>query len=286
MTDKIDEIMDSLKQVYMKDKENIPDQCLMADQVSGYAFGELGPDDSEKVKEHLKSCRFCLDLFMDIKMADEEAAKLNDQKVDVLPGLQKAIDKGKKPSASYFQKIVDVISDFLSDGVGFKQIATVTTLVLVLFVGIYVTKDVSPISYSIEIRLQGKILTGFRGSQPEYKEVMVEPGGELNSGDYFRIQTKIDKNAFVYVVTQDSLENIHALEKGIVRGGEYFFLPEANEWYQLDKNTGTEKIYLLALENKIADLCNRIENLKAGGIDTIKKVFPEATIQSFSFEHK
>jgi len=278
--------MDSLKQVYMKDKENIPDQCLMADQVSGYAFGELGPDDSEKVKEHLKSCRFCLDLFMDIKMADEEAAKLNDQKVDVLPGLQKAIDKGKKPSASYFQKIVDVISDFLSDGVGFKQIATVTTLVLVLFVGIYVTKDVSPISYSIEIRLQGKILTGFRGSQPEYKEVMVEPGGELNSGDYFRIQTKIDKNAFVYVVTQDSLENIHALEKGIVRGGEYFFLPEANEWYQLDKNTGTEKIYLLALENKIADLYNRIENLKAGGIDTIKKVFPEATIQSFSFEHK
>jgi hypothetical protein len=281
-----DEIMDNLKQVYMKDKENIPDECPMADQVSGYAFGELSPDESGKVKEHLKSCRFCLDLFMDIRMADEEATKLKDQKVEVLPGLQKAIDKSKKSSDPPFKKIVEVISDFFSGGIGYKQIAAVATLVLVLFVGIYVTRDVGPISYSIQIRLQGKIKTEFRSGQPEYKEVMIEPGGELNSSDYFRIQTKIDKKAYVYIVFQDSSGNIQTFEKGYVRGGEDFFLPEANEWYQLDDNTGTEKIYLIALKKKVDDLNNRIETLKAGGIDAIKKIFPEATIQSFSFEHK
>ena len=108
-----DEIMDSLKQAFMKDKENIVDECQMADQTTAYAFGELGPEESAKVKDHLTTCRYCLDLYMDIRMAEENA---KDEKVEVLPELQRAIDRGKKPAVSPFQKIGAAISDFFEKG--------------------------------------------------------------------------------------------------------------------------------------------------------------------------
>lgn len=276
-----DKIMDSLRKAFMKDKENIVDECPMADKTSAYAFGELGPEESGKVKDHLNSCRYCLDLYMDIRMAEEDA---KDEKVEVLPGLQSAIDRGKKPAASPLQKIGVTISDLFGKGFSIKPVAAFATVVLLIIGGVYVLRDSTP--YNIEIMLHGKTQIGFRGGKPEYNEFQIEPGGEMKSGDYFRFQTKIDKDAYVYVVFQDSSGNIESLEKGYISGGKGFFLPDGNKWYHLDKNTGTEKLYLLASKNKFEDFGKRIEDLKSGGIETIGKVFQEATIQSFSFEHR
>ncbi|MFH2044777.1 MAG: DUF4384 domain-containing protein [Pseudomonadota bacterium] len=277
-----DKIMDSLRQAFMKDKENIVDECHMADQTSAYAFGELGPEESGKVKDHLNTCRYCLDLFMDIRMAEEEA---KDEKVEVLPRLQSAIDKDKKPVVSILQKIGAAISDFFGKGFSLKPVAAFATVLLILG-GIYMLQDKSGSPYAIQIMLQGRTQSGFRGGQPEYNEFQVKPGGEMKSGDYFRFQTKIDKDAYVYVVFQDSSGSIESLEKGLIAGGKDFFLPDGNKWYHLDKNTGTEKLYLLASKNKIEDFAKRIEDLKSGGIETIGKIFPKATVQSFSFEHQ
>lgn len=282
-----DEFMDSLKQAFMKDKENIADGCQMEDQTTDYAFGELGPEESDKVKEHLKTCRYCLDMYMDIRMAVENA---KDEKVEVLPELQRAIDKGKKPAVSPFQKISDAISDFFVKGFSLRPVAAFATIVLLILGGIYALRDDSDLPpgtpYAIQIMLQGKTQSGFRGGQPEYNEFQVEPGGAMKSDDYFRFQTKIDKDAYVYVVFQDSSGSIESLEKGFIAGGKDFFLPDADKWYHLDKNTGTEKLYLLASKNKIEDFTKRINDLKNGGMDTIGNIFPKATIQSFSFEHQ
>jgi hypothetical protein len=282
-----DEMMDSLRQAFMKDKENIVDECQMVDQTTAYAFGELGPEESDKVKEHLKTCRHCLDLYMDLRMAEENA---KDEKVEVLPGLQRAINKGKKPAVSPFQKISDAVSDFFGKGFSLRPVAAFATVVLLIIGGIYALRDNPDISpgtpYAIQIMLQGKTQIGFRGGQPEYKEFQVEPGGAMKSDDYFRFQTKIDKDAYVYVVFQDSSGSIESLEKGFIAGGKDFILPDGDKWYHLDKNTGTEKLYLLASKNKIEDFKKRINDLKSGGIETIGKVFPKATIQSFSFEHQ
>ena len=70
MTDKM---IDSLKEAFMNDKKNMVDDCQMADKISSYAFGELGPKESAVVKEHLTTCRSCLDLYMDLRMAEEDA---------------------------------------------------------------------------------------------------------------------------------------------------------------------------------------------------------------------
>ena len=175
-----DEIMDSLRQAFMKDKENIVDECQMVDQTTAYAFGEFGPEESDKAKEHLKTCRYCLDLYMDIRMAEDNA---KNEKVEVLPELQRAIDRGKKPAVSPLQKIGAAISDFFEKGFSFKPVVAFATIVLLTLGGIYVLRDNSGLPpgtpYAIQIMLQGRTQSGFRGGQPEYKEFQVEPGGTM-----------------------------------------------------------------------------------------------------------
>ncbi|GAB6906665.1 hypothetical protein DESC_40091 [Desulfosarcina cetonica] len=283
-----DEFIESLRQAYMQDNDNIPDECPMADRVTDYAFGELGTEDTEKVREHLKSCRHCLDLYMDIKVSEEEAEQTNDQKVEVLPGLQKVIDKGKKPAVSPWQKISDAISSFFGDGFGFKPVATFAAIVLVMVIGFYVMREAPTVKtpYAIQIMMQGRTQTGFRGGQPEYKEFQVESGGQIMSGDYFRFQVTIDDDAYVYVIFQDSSGAIQSMEPGFVAGGKELTLPAGDQWFHLDDNTGTEKLYLLASKDQIAGFASKVEKLKQDGIGTIEKVFPETTVKTFSFDHR
>jgi hypothetical protein len=259
----------------------------MADQISEFAFGEIDPEKSKEAEEHLKSCRSCLDLFMDIRMAQEDAEQVIDEKVEVLPGLKKALNKGKKPSVSIWQKMSDMLSGFFSGGFTLKPIATFATVAMVMILGFYLMQDGTDKNpYAIEIMMQGRTKVGFRAGQPEYKEFKVDPGGIMNSGDYFRFQATIDDDAFIYVIFQDSSGSIHLMEKGHITKGTELFLPDGNRWYHLDDNTGVERLYLLASKKQIDGFTNRIEKLKKDGIDAIEKVFPDATVKGFSCEHR
>ena len=282
-----DELVESLRQAYMQDKDNIPDECSMADLVIDYAFGELDAEEGEKVRAHLKTCRHCLDLYMDLKVSEEEAEQAKDQAIEILPGLQKAIDKGKKPTVSPWQKISDAISDFFGAGFGFKPVATFAAVLMVMVLGFYIMRDTtSHAPYAIQIMMQGRTQTGFRGGQPVFKEFQVEQGGPISSGDYFRFQVKIDGDAHVYVIFQDSSGNIQTMESGFVAGGTELSLPDGDQWFHLDDNTGIEKLFLVVSEDRIAGFTGKIEELKRDGIDTIEIVFPDTTIKKFIFQHQ
>ncbi len=57
-------------------------------------------------------------------------------------------------------------------------------------------------------------------------------------------------------------------------------------WYQLGENKGNEKLYLVVSTEKINDFGQRLDDLKAKGIDNIEKVFQEATVKGFIFEYR
>ena len=283
----IDENLEDLKKAFMSDKTNSEEPCSMADQVTDYAFGELNTDEGLKVREHIQTCRHCLELYMDIRLAEEETNQVQNEKVEVLPGLQKAIDKSKKPEASFLGKLGNLISGFFAGGINFKPVAVFATLFIVLSVGIYMIQDISPNDpYAVDIILQGKTPIGFRGGLTEYKEFEVQSGGALESGDLFRFQFKIDDDAYLYIVFHDSLGNIRSLEKGFVLGETDIFLPDETNWYQLGENKGTEKLYLVVSREKINDFDRRVDELKFKGIGSIETVFQEATVKGFVFEHR
>ena len=138
----------------------------------------------------------------------------------------------------------------------------------------------------IQILMHGRTQIGFRGGQPEYKDFKVEQGGTIQSGDYFRFQAKVDKPAHIYVVFQDSAGKIDSMEKGSVPGGQDFFLPDGDKWFQLDKVTGTERLFMLASEKQIDNFTQKMDVLRQEGIDKINQIFPRAKIQPFSFVHQ
>jgi hypothetical protein len=188
---------------------------------------------------------------------------------------------------SIWQKISEMFSNFFSDGFTLKPIATFATVAMVMILGFFLMQDGGDKTpYTIEIMMHGRTSVGFRAGQPEYKEFKVDPGGIMNSGDYFRFQATIDDDAFIYVIFQDSSGSIHSMEKGHITKGTELFLPDGNRWYHLDDNTGVERLYLLASTKQIDGFSNRIDKLKKDGIDAIEKVFPDATVKGFSFEHR
>jgi hypothetical protein len=281
----IEENFEGLKKAFMENKTNADDPCPMADHVTDYAFGELDAEEGLKVRQHIQTCRQCLELYMDIRLAEEESQKSN--KVEVLPGLQKAIDKSKKPKVSPLGKVGKMISDVFAGGINFKPVAVLASLALIIFVGIFVMQDISPNDpYAVEIILQGKTPIGLRGGQQEYKEFEIQPGGAMESGDLFRFQFKIDGDAYIYVVFQDSSGDIQSMEKGFISGETDIFLPDETNWYQLGENKGTERLYLVVARNKINDFEHRVYELKVKGINSIERVFQEATVKGFVFEHR
>jgi hypothetical protein len=69
--------------------------------------------------------------------AQEDAVQVKNERVEILPGLKRAIDKGKKPSGSIWQKITDAISGFFSGGFTLKPIATFATVAMVMILGFF-----------------------------------------------------------------------------------------------------------------------------------------------------
>jgi hypothetical protein len=281
-----DKTIESLKEAFMKDKENIPDDCEMADKVTAFAFGELNAEESQKIREHMHTCRYCLDMYMDIRMAEQEATEEKSESVEVLPGLEKAINRGKTPEPPLVSIMAPAISKFFSGGFVPKPIVAFASIVLVCAAGFYIYSRTMVTPYTIAVTMHGRTQIGFRGDQPEYKDFQVQPGGVVKSEDYFKFETTIDKNAYLYVIFLNSSREIESMEKGLVTAGTVVYLPDNENWFQLDKNAGTEKLYLVASKKKIDDFGGRIEKLKTDGIGTIDKVFPKTTIKPFGFEHQ
>ena len=90
-----DKVLDSPEEAFVKDKDPSPNECEMAGKVSAFACGELGARESEKIREHMHTCRYCLDMYMDLRMADQQAAEENGTPGEGLPGLEKTRFRGK-----------------------------------------------------------------------------------------------------------------------------------------------------------------------------------------------
>jgi hypothetical protein len=272
--------MDSLKSTFKKTRTPGTEECPMVDLTIDYALGDPDLDEQSEIKDHIQTCRYCLDMFLDVRAAKSQSESLEGKKVDILPGLQEVL-KRDKPSSPIWEKIRNIFSGETLFSP--KPIGILFAACLVLFVSIYGLLD-RPVT--VEIMLHGRSFIGFRGGNPVYEEIQLKRGGTLKSNDSFRIQAKIDQDAFVYVIFHDSSDKISFIKKGYINAGQEILMPDMNNWYQLDKNAGTETIYVLASRNEIKRFESMVEELKKTGVDTISRVFPETSIQSFSFKHQ
>ena len=135
-TQSFDNLTDSLGNSFNHDGMNRPDDCCMSDKAIMYAADELGADELPDFTAHLHHCRFCVDLILDFRMAEQESRISADRSEKVLPALAEAVSKssGMQPAQPLTEKIVAAISKAWSFLTSPKLLVPLATACLVFFV--------------------------------------------------------------------------------------------------------------------------------------------------------
>jgi hypothetical protein len=103
----------------------------------------------------------------------------------------------------------------------------------------------------------------------------------LKSGDQIKFFLRVENKCFVYLIYQSSQGDLSVLApyslKLLNNGYQIsrnYYIPEGDQWFELDEYTGTEKFYLLATANRLVeleDLINKYESADRSNKMTIGK---------------
>ena len=111
-----------------------------------------------------------------------------------------------------------------------------------------------------------------RGEPPRYKEIEVRDGDKLWSGNMFKVEFKLKNEAYVYVLSLDSLGNLAMLYPDRdskvstkFKPNEVYIIPMKDKWFRLDDNTGKETVYLISTLKAIENIEERNCNAEKAG---------------------
>ena len=107
-----DNLSDSLGNSFNPEDLSRANDCSMSEKAILYAEDELGADEIHEFTAHLHQCRFCVDLILDLRMAEQESRESAGQAVEVLPALAEAVVDSTRiePAHGLIEKIGVVIS--------------------------------------------------------------------------------------------------------------------------------------------------------------------------------
>ena len=153
---------------------------------------------------------------------------------------------------------------------------------IIISYGIYSS---GPAKFNVDLSVTGRTITGsvMRGEISEYKEMNLEPNSVLKSGDFFKINIKIEQSTYYYLVLQDSHGIYTLLSQGQVNSDDILTFPDQSNWYELDNKKGIETIILIASDNIIENFESKMKKLKRM---QLRDLFAEAVIKEFSFKHE
>lgn len=119
-------------------------------------------------------------------------------------------------------------------------------------------------------------------------EVQLRPGDVLRSGDAFKINVRVDKQAYVYILLHGSTGKLTKIFSGKLEAGSDVSPgdPRYDNWYKLDENKGKETIYLIISQKAFDDFDRKIIELQNIDFSEMQTIFPNSTIQSFTFTHE
>jgi len=294
MNEHRDHLDSVLKQVFtsMKKLNPKPSVCPDDELLAAYHEGNLTQEERERVEEHLVVCNRCTESlisFAEVGNSYEttKEAFTTKEMVKKAQGLVKAPEK---------PPLREIISSWFS---GFKpapSMALATIVMAVVVFGIYYSNMPSPeIGPFARLNIIARVPSGIliRGKTPDYKDIEVQNGEILHSGDMFRVRFALDEEAYVYLLSQNSLGNITKVFPGKdaeehikLKPHEAYVIPKEKEWFKLDDKVGKEALYLLSSSGAIENIDRKIDQLKTVGINKIAEVFSNVKIQSLSFRHE
>jgi hypothetical protein len=265
----------SQSEAYRRAKKNVekgphPTNKMLYD----YVLGWTGDIDDKNIMEHIGLCSACNKEVLEIMKIEEE---LEDESIDWA---------NKQPLTERLKSFISSII-FPKDSIFPKRLAVAATGCLVVILAVYFFNDQVTTSPSMAISIKLGVISSIGEEEitrSESDQVEIKKGGVLKSGDRFKINFSIDKDAYVYVLSRDSLGKVSKLFFEQVSIHKKYSIP--NEWYHLDDNIGKETIYIIASHKPIDDINSFVKILESSEIVNVSNFFPEASIEEFYFEHK
>lgn len=217
------------------------------------------------------------------------ARKKQNEKEDV----PETIAEKRERKASLTDRLLEILWEFFSVK-NFQRFGTVAAgACLVLVIALYGLLKGPDQIVNRPVFLQFNLLGNTdrspipsRGENGSTEVFEVRPGGSLKSGEYYKIRFKLDRDAFIYIISHDSSGQITGINAGKRKGGMVHTVPESRYGFQLDDKIGEETLYLLAAASPIEDFENRYKRLEESGIRKMEEIFPNATITALSFMHE
>jgi hypothetical protein len=300
-------------------KQSAPDSaCPEPEQVISSALAELAGAEQQEVQRHLLTCRNCLDLYLDVRLAHSEAASPAGEGLEELPD-----DELTKSGwlAALARKAREALQAL---GRPRRLIPAVAAVSLTVFLIVLGSREFFRVAPHPQLALkQQESQARLRSATPPQEPVAVKPhpappapeilaskplagktagfrekarrAGSAVSGpihahlseipaDGGRITFSADQKAFAYLLRQDRTGKVDLLYSGSLEAGKDYSYPVKNHLLQADIDTGAAgaTIFLVASPTPIADLATRIKELERLGQDEMPLLFPEATIRSLS----
>ncbi|MDM8555822.1 zf-HC2 domain-containing protein [Desulfococcaceae bacterium HSG7] len=232
--------------------------CKHTEMAIAYALDELEGEDKNNIHEHLLSCRACLELVMDTRLAEKES---------------------KKSIADYWRIITFTVADFIDDHLTIKKVCSLAAAMAVLvIISSVITRAPQQIGIVMTAYLTESALTA-RGADEKPKETVLRDGDRLMPGDRYTVKFTSDADAYVYLLFAED-EAVTVFFKGRVNKGA------TNEITGPKPETfGEKRVLVLPSQEKI-DLLEKMNPQQKAGEAEIQKLlseFPDDSVQSWRF---
>ena len=102
----IDRLLQGWGQPFNNEAMSIADDCHLSEKTIAYVMGDLSTDEIDIIAGHLHKCRFCVNLILDLRMAEEESRESAGEFIEVLPALADAIQKTTRPKPAFVRRSV------------------------------------------------------------------------------------------------------------------------------------------------------------------------------------
>jgi Tfp pilus assembly protein PilP len=96
------EIFERLSQTWgqqlIMEEPGTADDCYLSEKTIAYAMGDLDADEVDIISGHLHNCRFCVNLIIDLRMAEDESRESAGELIHIMPAVADAVQNGSDRS--------------------------------------------------------------------------------------------------------------------------------------------------------------------------------------------
>ena len=295
-----------LKSAFKEMKRKIPPTKGCPDDADLCLFVEGGMDEkaSKLIENHILLCSECSDYVISLNKIinfpeGEPLPEVPPDQIRAVDRLVKEKRAESKEKGDLFQSLKEFLSlDWLMQPMPVMVKSCATALVvLFVFTVLYVYYQQST-SLGVQMALiskSGTITTRGTTGDKEVEKIIKE-GDTLYSNDFCRISFELDKNAYAYILYYDSkgtLEQLYpdprVMKPLKVMGKTTYVIPPGEDsWFQLDEQTGTETVFMVASEKPLSNFKEVLVSLQESSREKVLKTLKSqaSVVKVLNFKHQ